>query len=65
MIELVKAISGMFIVLTLWVAIQRFVRRRSGCPNPDKDVLDFMLNGCGGGCSGKGLCHIDSERGSQ
>lgn len=56
------AAIGMFLILCLWIWIQSIVRRRSGCQNPDKDVLDFMLGGCGGGCSGKGLCHSDLKR---
>jgi hypothetical protein len=57
LLNLLEAVAGMFLVLTLWVSLQAFVRRRSGCKNPDKDVLDFMLNGCGGSCSNKGSCH--------
>jgi hypothetical protein len=59
-LNLLKAVGGMFLVLTLWVSIQAFVRRRSGCKNPDKDVLDFMLNGCGGSCSHKANCHSET-----
>ena len=47
---------GMFAVLGGWILFLKFVRQRSGCPNPDKDVLDFMAHGCGG-CTGSGLCH--------
>lgn len=56
---LVAAINilGLFLILASWVSIQSLVRRRSGCKNPDKDVLEFMLHGCGGGCSNKGQCH--------
>ena len=57
--NLLRAVAGMTVVLGLWFALQLFLRKRSGCRNPDKDILDFMLNGCGGGgsCGGKGDCH--------
>ncbi len=55
--EFLVAVSGMFLALLLWVGVQDLVRRRSGCRNPDKDVLDFLLNGCGGSCGNKGHCH--------
>ncbi|MBL8237927.1 MAG: hypothetical protein JNM66_10940 [Bryobacterales bacterium] len=56
--DLARAMAGMAAVLGAWFALQLFLRKRSGCRNPDKDILDFMLNGCGGGgCGGKGECH--------
>ena len=57
--DLARAMAGMGIVLGGWFALQLFLRKRSGCRNPDKDILDFMLNGCGGSgsCGGKGECH--------
>ncbi len=57
--EFARAMAGMFVVLGGWILIQGVVRRRSGCKNPNKDVLDFMLHGCSGGghCEGKGGCH--------
>jgi len=48
--------TAIFIVLGGWILFLAFIRKRSGCPNPDKDVLDFMAHGCGG-CTGSGLCH--------
>jgi hypothetical protein len=60
-IRLLGATAGMFVVLGLWVAIQNAVRRYSGCANADKDVLEFMLRGCGGGCGGRGACHVDDN----
>ena len=60
-IRLVGATAGMFVVLGLWVVIQNTVRRYSGCANPDKDVLEFMLRGCGGGCGGRGACHANDD----
>lgn len=59
---LLRSSIGMFLILSIWILIQRFVRHSSGCQNPDKDVLDFMLNGCGSSCSSKGLCHSDPKR---
>ncbi len=55
--NLVRAVAGMFVVLGVWALIQRLVRQRSGCGDPDKDMLEFMLHGCGEGCGGKGECH--------
>ena len=59
LLDLARAMAGMAVVLGGWFALQMFLRKRSGCQNPDKDILDFMLNGCGGGgsCGGKGGCH--------
>jgi hypothetical protein len=54
---LLVATGGMFTVLSLWVLVQNRVRRASGCQNPDKDVLEFMLQGCGGGCRNQDSCH--------
>jgi hypothetical protein len=45
-VQLVEAVAGMFAVLGLWILIQNFVRKRSGC-RADHDVLDFMAHGCG------------------
>ena len=44
--DLFKVSAGFFIVMTAWFAIQAFIRRRSGCAR-DRDVLDYMLHGCG------------------
>ena len=56
-----QAMVGMFVVLGIWILVQGVVRRGSGCKNPNRDVLDFMLHGCsgngGGNCNGKGGCH--------
>lgn len=61
MMEILRVTTGMFLLLGGWIALQEFVRRRSGCTNPERDMLDFMLHGCGGGCAGKSGCH--SRRG--
>jgi hypothetical protein len=58
--NLAGAVAGMFAILSAWVWLQGVVRRRSGCHNPEKDVLEFMLHGCGGGCKGKGSCHSET-----
>jgi hypothetical protein len=59
--SMAQAMAGMFIVLGGWILVQGVVRRGSGCTNPNRDVLDFMLHGCsgtgGGACNGKGGCH--------
>ncbi len=61
--SLLEAVTGFFVILCLWVYILGVVRRHSGCKNPDKDILDFLLNGCSGStCTGKGLCHPDLKR---
>jgi len=51
--SVLRAAAGMFVVLGVWSLLQAFVRRRSGCRNPDKDVLEFMLHGCCGNCHHK------------
>jgi len=61
---LLRVVAGMFVLLGIWVLVQRAARRRSECSNPDKDMLEFMLHGCGGGCGGKGECHSGKLTGS-
>ena len=56
LISILSAAAGMFLVLGGWILFLAFIRRHSGCHNPDKDVLDFMAHGCGG-CTSSGLCH--------
>jgi hypothetical protein len=60
-IKLVTAVGGMLAVMVLWFGIQSFVRWRSGC-GANKDVLDFMKNGCAG-CKGDGACHNRGKEG--
>jgi len=55
LLSLAKTVLGIMTVLLVWFGIQAFVRRRSGCSS-QKDVLDFMKNGCAG-CKGNGACH--------
>jgi hypothetical protein len=52
--DILKAALGFLTVLTIWLAIQAFARRRSGCGR-DRDMLEFMLNGCGG-CANRENC---------
>ena len=52
--DVLKAALGFMIVLSAWIGIQAFVRSRSSC-GKDRDMLDFMLNGCGG-CANKATC---------
>ena len=47
LLQFATAIAGMAIVLGLWFVIQAVVRRRSAC-HGDRDLLDYLLNGCGG-----------------
>lgn len=56
LLNLLGTALGIFLVLGGWILFLQMIRRRSGCPNLDKDVLDFMAHGCGG-CTGSGLCH--------
>jgi hypothetical protein len=65
LLKMAAAIAGMFVVLGIWAYIQDVVRRRSGCRNPNKDVLDFMLHGCGGGCHSEGSCHSEIDTDSK
>jgi hypothetical protein len=41
-----KAAGGFFVVMSVWLGIQAFARRKSGCAR-DRDMLDYMLHGCG------------------
>jgi hypothetical protein len=52
--NLLNTVAGFFIVMSIWLGIQTFVRSRTGCAK-DRDTLDFMLNGCGG-CANSATC---------
>ena len=54
LLHVFEVAAGMFIVLGVWLGVQNFVRRKSGCGR-DRDMLDFMLHGCGG-CANSGIC---------
>lgn len=61
--ELFRVVAGMFVVFGGWLALQVYLRKRSGCHNPDKDILDYLLHGCGGGgCGSKGGCSAQTDR---
>lgn len=45
-LQLAVAAAGIFLIVGFWIAVQGFVRKRSG-GRPDHDVLDFMAHGCG------------------
>jgi hypothetical protein len=59
--ELLNVVAGFLVVMSVWLGIQAFVRRRSGC-GKDRDMLDFMLNGCGG-CANGATCGRKGELG--
>ena len=60
--QFLGVVCGMFAIFGGWLGIQYFVRRRSGCRNPNKDMLDYLLNGCGGGsCQSNGSCHTHTD----
>jgi hypothetical protein len=54
LLHVFEAAAGMFVVLSVWLGIQNFVRWRSGCGG-DRDMLEFMLHGCGS-CANSGNC---------
>jgi hypothetical protein len=60
LLGVLRVAAGFFIVLAIWLAIQGFARRRSGCAR-DRDMLDYMLHGCGG-CLHGGQCESSKER---
>jgi hypothetical protein len=53
-LDVLNVAAGFFVVLSIWLGIQTFVRRRTSCGR-DRDMLDFMLNGCGG-CANRATC---------
>jgi len=60
LLSVLKVAAGFFIVMAIWLGIQGFARRRSGCAR-DRDMLDYMLHGCGG-CLHGGNCDRSKER---
>jgi hypothetical protein len=52
--DVLRVAGGFLTVMVVWIAIQAFVRRKSSCGR-DRDMLDFMLNGCGA-CANKSAC---------
>jgi hypothetical protein len=55
-----KAAAGFFIVMAIWLGIQAFARKRGGCAR-DRDMLDYMLHGCGN-CLHGNTCEKSNER---
>jgi hypothetical protein len=60
LVSVLKAAAGFFIVMSAWLAIQAFARRRGGCAR-DRDMLDYMLHGCGN-CLHGNTCEKSKER---
>jgi hypothetical protein len=59
-ISVLKAAAGFFIVMAVWLGIQAFARKRSGCAR-DRDMLDYMLHGCGN-CLHGNTCEKSKDR---
>ena len=65
--EILKAVAGVLALALIWLAIQRFLRKRLAI-DPGEDVLEDMVHGCGncehsGTCSGrKHLAHHGGAR---
>jgi hypothetical protein len=57
---ILKASAGFFIVIGIWLGIQAFARKKNGCA-PNRDMLDYMLHGCGN-CLHGGNCDKSKER---
>lgn len=63
--ELVKGVAGLVLLMSIWLTVQAFLRRRMAKPR-DFDVLEDMTHGCGAcghshGCGGsKGSCRPES-----
>lgn len=59
LIDFLKVSAGFFVVLGAWFGFQELLRRRSHCGR-EKDMLQFMLGGCGS-CANRGTC--ESKKG--
>jgi hypothetical protein len=46
LIALAKTVAGFAVVLGVWILVQMYIRRHSGCVSRDKDLLDYMPHGC-------------------
>ena len=57
---ILKASAGFFIVIGIWLGIQAFARKKNGCA-PNRDMLDYMLHGCGN-CLHGNTCEKSKER---
>ena len=60
LLGVLKAAAGFFVVMAVWLGIQAFARRRGGCAR-DRDMLDYMLHGCGN-CLHGGHCEKSKGR---
>lgn len=58
--ELLKTFAGFFILLAAWFGFQAILRRRSHCGG-EKDMLQFMLGGCGS-CANRGTCETKKRK---
>lgn len=45
LITLIKAVAGFAVVFGVFILVQAFIRKESGC-GADKDPLDYMPHGC-------------------
>ena len=59
-IDFLKVSAAFFMVLAVWVGFQSFVRKHTPC-GKDRDVLEFMLGGCGR-CANRGTCEFYAKR---
>jgi hypothetical protein len=60
LLNVVVVAAGFFVVMSIWLGIQAYARRRGGCAK-DRDMLDYMLNGCAS-CRKGGNCSSSKER---
>ncbi len=60
LLSVLKAAAGFFIVMAVWLGIQGYARRKTGCAK-DRDMLDYMLHGCAN-CLHGGNCEKSKER---
>ena len=60
LLSVLKAAAGFFIVMSVWLGIQAWARKRGGCAR-DRDMLDYMLHGCGN-CLHGGNCEKSKGR---
>jgi len=59
-VAVLKAAAGFMIVMAVWLGIQGYARRQGGCAR-DRDMLDYMLHGCGN-CLHGNTCEKSKER---
>ena len=54
LLDLLKAVAGIFVLMAGWFLWMTFVRRASGCGR-NQDVLEYMAHGCAG-CKNQSTC---------